>query len=388
MHLSPLEVARSERAPAPPTPSPEPPPRRPLRLLLSVGAVCLVLIFVVLTLSHRRSSSPAERGENSGSTTNSGFALRLTGTTEAVNMRSIVAPMLSGEHFGTLTITRIMGNGTRVRQGDLVAEFDRQTQMRDYIDKQAEYVNLMNKTAEAEAKEAADRARDETDIEQAETALSKAQLEMQKIELLSKIDAEKAEEALEEAKATLDQLHTTFDLKRQAAKAGIHLLEIQRDRAKQVMDHSQANAALMQIHAPIDGIVVLNTIWKQGKMGEVQEGDQIRPGIAFMQVVDPSQMQVRALVNQQDFLALHIGLPVSIRLDAYPELLFSGKLEEMAPIARNGDFSSKLRTFAVVFSIQGKDTRLMPDLSAAVDVGTSGQPGTGAGFNRKANHSR
>ena len=178
----------------------------------------------------------------------------------------------------------------------------------------------------------------------------------------------------------LQQLRTTFDLKRQAAHAGIYLLEIQRDRAKQVMEHAQANAAIMQIRSPIDGIVVLNTIWKEGKMGEVQEGDQIRPGNAFMQVVDPSQMQIRALVNQEDFLALHMGLPARIHLDAYPELVFSGNLEEMAPIGRSGDFSSKLRTFAVVFSIQGNDERLMPDLSAAVDVNPASSNGNSGGY--------
>jgi HlyD family secretion protein len=139
------------------------------------------------------------------------------------------------------------------------------------------------------------------------------------------------------------------------------------------MDHAQANAALMQIKSPIDGVVVLNTIWREGKMGEVQEGDQIRAGVAFVKVVDPSQMQVRALVNQEDFLTLQMGLPARIHLDAYPELAFHGKLEEMAPIGRSGDFSSKLRTFAVVFSIEGNDTRLMPDLSAAVDVSPSTQ---------------
>jgi multidrug resistance efflux pump len=139
------------------------------------------------------------------------------------------------------------------------------------------------------------------------------------------------------------------------------------------MEHAQANATLMKIDSPIDGIVVLNTIWKEGKMGEVQEGDQVRPGITFMQVVDPSRMQVRALVNQEDFLGLRIGIPVHIHLDAYPDLVFSGKLEEMAPIGRNGDFSPKVRTFAVVFSIEGNDPRLMPDLSAAVDVNPAAQ---------------
>ena len=103
-------------------------------------------------------------------------------------------------------------------------------------------------------------------------------------------------------------------------------------------------------------------------MGEVQEGDQIRPGVSFMQVVDPSRMEVLVSVNQQDLLSLKIGQSTSVHLDAYPALLFSGQLETIDPIGRSGDFSGKVRTFAAVFSITGHDPRLMPDLSAAVDV--------------------
>ena len=106
-------------------------------------------------------------------------------------------------------------------------------------------------------------------------------------------------------------------------------------------------------------------------MGEVKEGDQLRPGIPFMQVVDPSLMQVRVLANQDDFLSLRIGQSARIHLDAYPELVFPGRLEEMAPIGRGGDFSSRLITFAVVFSVTGQDPKMMPDLSAAVDVDLS-----------------
>ena len=377
MHLSPLEISSPEQIAIAASSPPEPPPKhRPPPLLIIVAVAVALVIAVLFAFSHRARPLHSNIAPSSSTSRSVGMGERLTGTTEAVHMRSIVAPMLASEHFGTLTVTSLAPSGTRVHQGELIAEFDRQAQMQDYINKQAEYVDLSNKAAAAQAKEVADRAKDETDIEQAESALSKAQLEMQKVELLSKIDAEKAQETLEEATATLQQLRTTFDLKRQAAEAGIRLLEIQRDRAKQVMDHAEANAALMKIHSPIDGIVVLNTIWKQGRMGEVQEGDQVRPGISFMQVVDPSQMQVRALVNQQDFLGMRIGIPVHIHLDAYPDLVFRGKLEEMAPIGRNGDFSPKVRTFAVVFSIAGNDTRLMPDLSAAVDVNPAGQNGS------------
>lgn len=376
MHLSPAEIIPSEQTAIPAIPPPEPPPKHLAPLLIIVAVALALALAALVAFSYRARSLRGTIAPSSTSARSAGTGVRLTGTTEAVHMRSIVAPMLTSEHFGTLTVISLAASGTRVHLGDVIAEFDRQAQMREYIDKQAEYVDLSNKAAAAQAKEVADRAKDETDIEQAESALSKAQLEMQKVELLSKIDAEKAQETLDEAKATLQQLRTTFDLKRQAAQAGIRLLEIQRDRAKQVMDHAQANAAFMKIHSPIDGIVVLNTIWKQGKMGEVQEGDQVRPGISFMQVVDPSRMQVRALVNQQDFLSMRIGIPVHIHLDAYPDLIFRGKLEEMAPIGRNGDFSLKVRTFAVVFSIEGNDTRLMPDLSAAVDVNPAAQNGS------------
>jgi multidrug resistance efflux pump len=92
-----------------------------------------------------------------------------------------------------------------------------------------------------------------------------------------------------------------------------------------------------------------------------------------MQVVDPSLMEVRVLANQEDFLSLRVGRSARIHLDAYPDVVFPGRLEEMAPIGRSGDFSSRLRTFTVVFSVTGRDAKLMPDLSAAVDVGLAEQ---------------
>jgi hypothetical protein len=52
-------------------------------------------------------------------------------------------------------------------------------------------------------------------------------------------------------------------------------------------------------------------------------------------------------------------------------------VEQLAPIGEHGSFSEKIRVFAVIISIQGNDPKLMPDLSAAVDVDiprSGGQP--------------
>jgi multidrug resistance efflux pump len=306
------------------------------------------------------------------------MTLRLKGTTSAVEARAIQAPLLAGQQVSTLTITKLIASGARVRKGDLLVEFDRQAQLRDSIDREAASATQNENVLEAKAKEEAAVAKDETEIKQAESALSKAKLEMQKVELLSRIDAEKAREDLDEAEATLTQLKATFDLKRKAAQASIRILEIQRDRTRETMLHAQANAALMQIRAPIDGLVVFNTIWKSGHMGEVVEGDQVRPGVPFLQVIDPSRMEVHVPVNQEDLLRLSVGQQVAVHLDAYPELTFPGRLDSIDPLGQKGDFSAQLRKFSATFSVQGSDPRLMPDLSAAVDL--AGESSAGSQF--------
>jgi HlyD family secretion protein len=345
----------------------DPKPRSKHHLIWLIVMASLIAVgLLVFPASSRKPE--AVRTSTHLSSANPSQILRLKGTTEAVQSRSISAPMLAGQQVSALTVVRMTAGGMRVKRGDPLVEFDRQAQMRDFIDKQAEYAKLANQVEEEKAKESAARAKDETELRAAENNRRKTELEMQKAEIVSRIDAEKNQENLDEAKATFEQLRQTFDLKRKAAQAAIRILEIQRDRTQQTMMHAQANADLMQIHSPIDGVVVLNTIWKQGTMGEVQQGDQVRPGVAFMQVVNPSTMQVRVFANQQDYPSLAVGQTAKVRLDAYPDLVFPAKLDQLSPIGEGGDFSSKLRSFVVIVAISGNDPKLMPDLSAAVDV--------------------
>lgn len=379
-------------APAEVTPDPEstldqlepqtalPPVQEPRsRRQLWIALAAVVVVLAVISLVVLRSRTPVTPKLLQSIAANPDEVLRLKGTTEAVQSRAILAPQLAGQQVPTLTIIHLAPGGSHVKRGDLLAEFDRQAQKRDFVDKQAEYQKLVDQVAQEQAKEVAAKAKDETELKTAEDNLRKTEFEIQKAEIVSRIEAEKNQENLDEAKATYDQLRETFELKRKAAQSAIRILEIQRDRTRQTMLHAQANADMMQIRSPLDGVVVLNTIWKQGTMGEVQEGDQVEPGTPFMQVVDPATMQVRVAANQQDFPRLAIGQTGRVRLDAYPELIFQAKVEQLAPIGEHGSFSEKVRVFAVIVSIQGNDPKLMPDLSAAVDVDiprSGGQPNT------------
>jgi HlyD family secretion protein len=382
-----LLFSTAEVAPAPavepakgpnlvPESSPPTQPRSRKRIIIVAVIVAVVLVVSVLARLRSTSGQAAGSGTSTSVVTQKDFArhVRVHGIVEAVESHTIAAPRLSGQGLNSLIITRLVKGGAAVHQGDVLVEFDRQAQLKNVLDKEAEYKGLVAQISKKQAEQAAARAADETELKKAEDAQKTAELEVKKNEIVSRIDAEKNIQNLEQAKATLQQLTQTFDLKRQAAKAELRILEIQRDRALTAMKWAQSNTQKMLVHSSMDGVAVINSMWKGGSMSDVQEGDEVRAGFPFMQVVNPGRMHVRARVNQADIEELREGQSVHIGLDAYPELSFEGRIESIAAVAQTSAFSGKARTLLVFFSINGTDPKLLPDLSSAVDIELASKP--------------
>lgn len=294
--------------------------------------------------------------------------LRLHGTVEAVRSATIAAPALTGGSQGSLRLTRLAASGTIVQPGDSVAEFDARVQARALLDRETDFRDLEDRVRAKLAEKESARARDERELAEAEHDVQRAQLDTRRNEILSRIEAEKNRQNLAKSEARLTQVKRIVALRRGASEAEMRGSEIQRDRARQAMLHASRNAARLEVRSPIPGLLVRNTIFKGSGPGEVQEGDELRPGMGFAQVVDPAAMQVRARVNQMDVGFLRVGQRCAIRLDAYPDLVFQGEVVRIGPIASAGGFSDRVRTFLVLFSVAGRDSRLLPDLSAAVDA--------------------
>src|SRR5712672_2644685 len=331
----------------------------------------LLIAIVPMTYIHFRNGKTESKGaEFEAKVEKKEFRqlLRLNGTTQAARSFVVLAPKLEGAQVGSMVITKLAPAGADVQKGDVLVEFDPQAQTKDYLDKKSTYENLVGQVAQKQAEENIARAKNDTAMKQAEDEFKRAQLELQRNEIVSRIDAEKNLEAVDEAETTLKQLKETYQLKRAAAAAAIRIQEIQRDRALEAMRYAQGNAAKMVVHSPMPGVVVYNTIWLGGRMGTVQQGDQVRPGVPFLQVVDPSQMEVRVELNQVDVLKVHPGQRAQMHLDAYPGMTLSAVLEEFSPLGHTGQFTEAVRSFAARFSVQGTDARLLPDLSAALDL--------------------
>src|SRR5687768_10750745 len=274
--------------------------------------------------------------------------LRMTGLVESIRFHNVAAPRLvgaTGPGSNTLIITRLMPNGSHVVPGQLLVEFDRQNQLKAATDRRSEHRELEEQIRKKRAEQEQAHAKDDTELSVAANAVANARLELKKNAYLGRIDQEKNEQRLEEAEARQKQLITTFDLKRKAAQADLRILEIQRDRAYKAMTSAENNATRMVVTSPISGMVVLRMVWRVNQQVEIQEGEEARPGMPIMQVVDPSSMLVRVKVNQADVHLLKAGQPAQISLDAYPDLQFQGRVEHVAPVGNASMLTTRVRNF-------------------------------------------
>ena len=297
--------------------------------------------------------------------------LRLHGVVEPISSYAVAAPRLAAGQPGggnQLVVIRLVTSGTVVGEGDLLVEFDRHAQIKNARDREAEYKGFLAQIRKKNAELRMARAKRESELLQAQNAVRLAELDLVGVELLPKIQAEKNQQALEEARAHLAALQKTLTLKENVDVADRRSLEIQRDRAMNAWRNAEANAERMQIRSPISGMVVLKSIWKNGSMAVVQEGEEVRAGIPILDVVNTSAMRVRALVNQADVDRLRVGQPATVTLDSYPERTFVARLAHLSPVATTSTMNVRVRSFVAHFSIEGSDPHLLPDLAAAVDI--------------------
>lgn len=293
--------------------------------------------------------------------------LRLTGTVEAVRSRTVTVPRLAGTPT-PMIITKLAKAGSRVETGDVLVEFDPQEQQRLALERRAELVDLDGQIEKKRAEHAAAEAKDRTGLVAAENDVARARLSVRTNDLIARIEAEKNTLALEQATARLTQLQTTFALKREAAAAELQILQIRRDRAERALEYAEKNAELMEIRAPFSGLVVIKTTWRGSSIVEILEGDEVRPGIPIIDIVDTSAMAVRARVNQADAPLVQAGQRATVRLDGFPELSFKGRVEQVTPLATSSELSTVVRTLTAVVSIEGTHPQLLPDLTASVEV--------------------
>jgi HlyD family secretion protein len=294
---------------------------------------------------------------------------RLSGIVEAVRSSRVGVPQLMGQN-NRMTLTRIVANGARVSEGDVIAEFDALEQIDAARTANAKQEDLDHQVQQKAAQNRADAEKRRSDVQQADAALRKAQLEIGKAEILPEIDKQQNRIRAEVAQKHLDSLKISQDERDKVDAAALTILALQRDRQKVALERAQTNMKNLQVKAPLAGMVAHSVQYRNGSITHVQEGDQLYRGNALVSIFDPSEMLVRCSVAEPDRVELRPGARATVYVDAYPDLALPAHFESASPIATSA-LGSPIKTFTALFKLDKIDPRLMPDLSAAVVIETS-----------------
>lgn len=301
-----------------------------------------------------------------GAASDSGQGVRVTGTIQATHFFTVQVPRMAGQP-GNLTLVTLIPNGSKVHAGDLLAQFDDTAQVKAEREAQAKYDDLTHQVEQKKAEHDSNAEKRRSDLESAQADLQKAEIELRKGPILSDIDKQKNVLEAQDAREHVASLHKSSKDHDIAELAEIRDLELQRDRQKVAMERQRSNAQKLSLRAPISGMVALQNVFRNNSLGHAEEGDQLWPGSALLRIFDPSNMQVALSVDEADGAALTAGTRATVHIDAFPDLILPAHFDSMSPVASSA-LGNPVKTFTAIFILDKTDPRLVPDLSAAVEV--------------------
>ncbi len=146
------------------------------------------------------------------------------------------------------------------------------------------------------------------------------------------------------------------------AKLELEIMEKEIDTAGSGIEERIVSS---RVKAPISGLVTQRL---------VEEGVLVTSGISsytsgtdLFQIGDPSAKIIRANISEVDIGKVHVGSPVRITLDAYPDTTFAGKIRHISPVGKL-QTGRNVVSFNTEIEILDKDPRLQPGMSCDVDV--------------------
>ena len=293
--------------------------------------------------------------------------------------RSIVlsAPLNSGE----LQIVKIVKNGTAVKPGDVLVEFDG-TQLRQRLaERQSDLKQADGEIEQTIAQSRISQQEDQAALTKAKFDVERAKLDLGKRDLVSRIEYEQAKLALGDA----EQRRREAEAKVASGKAGVEadLVGKRRKREKALADVERTQQALaaLQIRSPAAGAVnILNNPRSGGPFGggvEFREGDRAWPGANILELPDLSSIHLEARLDETDRGRLKVGQAGTVRIEAVPGHDFVARVDLISVLAKV-DFSSgwpPARNFDLGLVLQEQDPRIRPGMSATARIAADRVPG-------------
>ena len=205
-----------------------------------------------------------------------------------------------------------------------------------------------------------------------ETAIANRQLtktyqdlNLQELGKMRTAEEEEKRLQLQIAQTRLKEILDTIDNEKTVTEQGAVSAQANLLRRQSSLKNQEEQLEWTVIRAPMAGTVTLL---------EIEEGEIVTSGRSafsqsppLMTIADLSKMVVKTYINEVDMERLRMDQQANIKVDAYKNKIYEGRVAEISP---SGEERDNIITFEVMVEVVGSPSELRPGMSADVDVVT------------------
>ena len=287
-----------------------------------------------------------------------------TGELSAVRTKAFVLPRFG--RFGSFRIIGLAEHGMVIHEGDSVIQLDPADVTKYIVDRETALesqlaslekmlVNQSNRDSEAESTIKSELAT----YELRKLTYEAAQFESERTKRIRELEFQQATIQLNLAKRRLElnAIINENDLKIQ---------QIRVDQIKQDIQDAYDIIPQLTIRSTIPGIFQISRNRRSGQLLKI--GDEVFRGNTMASVPDLTWMKVETQINENDFLRIHEGDKVLVRLDALPDVAFEGEISDIGLFCYPKDWNKpRQKTFDVEVRLLVSDERLKPGMTVSCE---------------------
>jgi multidrug resistance efflux pump len=267
-----------------------------------------------------------------------------------------------------LQIRWIAEDGSRVKAGDPVVEFDNSQFASELEEKRLNASNAVSDLDRVQAETRTTLAEKQFEVDKALSEVEKARIaaDIPK-DLLSLREYQERQIALERAETALVKARDELAAQKKGTTTDVQVQKISLEKSQRQIRNAEESIAALTLRAPRNGMVLVGDHPWEGR--KLQEGDSSFVGMTVASLPDLDSMIVEANLSDVDDGRIAPGMEVVCFLDAFPKRTFRGRVVDISPVARESRRSPLLRAFPVRIALDQVDTqRMRPGMSVRVEV--------------------